>query len=411
MIRILILDDSTTKVKKIIDLINSIPGLSSENIDIAKDLITARSILHSNLYDLLILDLNLPNREGDDPDPTAGHNFVKELQICSDYLIRPFHILGLTEYDEAMQKSDPIFAEMMWRVIKYDPSTTGWEVQLRNKINYLLDSKKSLRENPFIGHEYDLAIVTALQIPELKSILDLSANWKEERPPNDSTIYHTGTFLKAGKSVKVVATSAAQTGMSAASVSSMKLISRFRPKCLIMCGIAAGLKEAKVELGDILIAESSWDHESGKKIVKENDDVFLPDPKNIPLDNSLKEFLQAKVGNNSYLSEIEKDWPGAKPKTSLKAHIGPIASGSAVIANKKIIEDIKGHCRKLIGLDMETYGVFYSAINCVRPKPLIVSIKSACDYADAKKNDDFQEYAAYTSARYAYHFALDFLGK
>ena len=48
---------------------------------------------------------------------------------------------------------------------------------------------------------------------------------------------------------------------------------------------------------------------------------------------------------------------------------------------------------------MESYGMFYAAYNAIKPLPKIVaSIKSVSDFADIKKNDNYQEYASYTSA-------------
>ena len=73
-----------------------------------------------------------------------------------------------------------------------------------------------------------------------------------------------------------------------------------------------------------------------------------------------------------------------------------------------MIDEIKGHSRKLIGIDMETYGVFYSSINCSKPRPYgVLSLKSISDFADPEKNDNYQKYAAFTSANYLYNFALN----
>jgi len=43
---------------------------------------------------------------------------------------------------------------------------------------------------------------------------------------------------------------------------------------------------------------------------------------------------------------------------------------------------------------------YYSGPN--RPKVLIA--KSVCDFANPEKNDNWQSYAAYTSAQFAYNF-------
>lgn len=79
-----------------------------------------------------------------------------------------------------------------------------------------------------------------------------------------------------------------------------------------------------------------------------------------------------------------------------------------VLANNKLIDDqIKQHHRKLIGIDMETYGVYYTSIHCSKPRPVAISIKSISDFGDSKKDDSHKEYAAYTSANFFYNFVLE----
>ena len=59
-----------------------------------------------------------------------------------------------------------------------------------------------------------------------------------------------------------------------------------------------------------------------------------------------------------------------------------------------VIDEIKKHSRKLIGLDMETYAVFFAGENCSKPRPSVFAVKSVSDFADESKRDDFQEYAS-----------------
>ena len=62
-------------------------------------------------------------------------------------------------------------------------------------------------------------------------------------------------------------------------------------------------------------------------------------------------------------------------------------------------EIIDNQVRDLIAVEMEVYGVYYAANWAISPRPQFIAIKSVCDYADAEKNDDFHDYAAYTSVR------------
>lgn len=82
----------------------------------------------------------------------------------------------------------------------------------------------------------------------------------------------------------------------------------------------------------------------------------------------------------------------------------------AVIASKDEIEKIKEHSRKLLGIEMESYGMFYAAENAIAPRPIYVaSLKSVSDFATIEKNNDYQDYASYTSAALLKHLVLNVL--
>jgi nucleoside phosphorylase len=197
-------------------------------------------------------------------------------------------------------------------------------------------------------------------------------------------------------------------GMPAAAVLTMKIINNFKPNYLVMAGITAGIK-GQVNLGDILVADPSWDYGSGKIKDEEGEAVFYPDPQPIRLNPDIKELLTLISNNNSLLDEIKSKWPAEKPETSLKLHIGPVASGAAVLSHNSVIESIKKHNRKLLGVEMESYGVLYAATHCPKPRPIVIAIKSVCDFADSEKNDNYQRYAAYTSSSILYNLAMNYL--
>jgi nucleoside phosphorylase len=405
MIRILIADDNDHKIKKIREVIDNIPEI--EEYDIAIDLVTAKKYLSTNHYDLLVLDLNMPNRIGDDPMPTNGANFLLELDRSSR-LIKPAYIIGLSAYDNYIEDYQTKFDDHLWGLVKYDELSDSWSNKLVKKINYLIQSKRDLSVNINGKYQFDLAIITALRVPELQSILNLQADWSSFKLNNDATEYHKGIFKKGEKKITVVAASTSQMGMVASSLLTHKLIVNFRPKQVAMTGIAGGVNGIS-NYGDILAADISFDSGSGKIRTDKNGVAkFEPDYKSINLQTDIKEALQESKANRDFLDSIKKLWSSDSPDTELNIHIGPLASGAGVIENRKVIDEIKGHSRKLIGIDMETYGVFYSAINCSKPRPYsVLSLKSVSDFADPEKNDNYQNYAAFTSANYLYNFALE----
>jgi nucleoside phosphorylase/CheY-like chemotaxis protein len=405
MIKILVTDDDQNKLKHIRSLLDSIPEI--EGFDTATNIIAAKKLMSSQHYDLLILDLCLPLRDGDDPNPENGINFLDDINRVNR-IIKPYHIVGLSEFGGYIDQFKVKFENQLWALIKYESGSTLWETLIKGKLNYLIDSKRSLFNPKALFYQFDLAIVTALRQTELEAVLALPASWQAFKLPNDATEYFKGCFSQHNKKITVIAAAAPQMGMVAASVLTDKLITNFRPKHVVMTGIAGGVKGVG-NFGDILVAEISYDSGSGKiKADEDGNAIFEPDYRSIDLNVDLKEAILSCKTDRSFLDDIKKRWMGNKPSPELNVHIGPFASGAGVIQNKKIIEQIKGHSRKLIGIDMETYGVFYTCKNCSKPRPYTVaSYKSLSDFGDHDKNDDYQKYAAYTSATFLYHFALE----
>lgn len=80
---------------------------------------------------------------------------------------------------------------------------------------------------------------------------------------------------------------------------------------------------------------------------------------------------------------------------------------SAFTQSAKVIETLTGLARKLGGLEMEAYGVYYAARHTLEPAPVPIVIKAAADYADEHKNDNFQQYCAFISAKFAFHLIVN----
>lgn len=415
MISILIVDDIPAKISAIKKLLLNIPPITRQEITIASDIINAKRLLIEKQFDLMILDLSLPQRFGDDPDDDGGVSFLEDLS-SDPTLIAPFHIVGLTEHPDLTKKHNSFFINNLWYLITYEPEYRLWEEQISNYAKYLIKSKMELVNPSNVKYDYDLAILTILNETELKEIKALDGHWTEQKFPNDTTFYHTGYFEKDGKNMSVVVASTDNAmGMPAASVLAMKMIQRFRPKYLCMAGICAGIK-GKGKVGDPIVADRVWDYGSGKHIIKKIDgkriEAFKPYINQIPLDKELSAQFSNIITKGLYFNEIQSSWKHDY-SDKLNGKIGPFASGSAVIANENKLNDIKEQHGQLIGFDMESYAVFYAADNCSHPKPTPFIIKSISDFGDSHKNnpkkDEFQEYAAFTSAQLLYHFAINHL--
>jgi len=402
--KILLLEDNKDKAIETEKVIKGYSMSKDIDITIVEDIVKARNKLTSCNYDLMIVDLLVPNIYGDDPQADASINLLRELKIDPD-MNMPSHIIGLTAYMNEHSDYEQYFNIENRFLLDYSLSSEDWKEQLLNEIHNIYLSNISSDENEY---KYDLAIICALNNPEFQAIKRLSDDWKPLYHPISSIRFHETFFTKPdGSHLRVIAVTVDIMGMNATSTLATQVIDLFHPRLIAMTGIAAGIK-GKVNLGDILIANPSWDSGAGK-IKKDKDSgkkLFELDMKQEPLDDDLYHQVRTLQDDTSFLNSIYDKFDGDKPEAYLKVCIGSVASGAAVIANSDIRKEINSQSRKLIGIEMETYGLYYAANHSTKPRPKVISIKSVCDYADEEKSDNYQKYAAYTSARFLYEFAI-----
>ncbi|MFA9394112.1 MAG: hypothetical protein ACERJ1_05280 [Halodesulfovibrio sp.] len=404
MIKILIVDDESRKASALIEMFKDV-GLKSDQWDYAHDKVDARRYFAKKKYQLAIIDLYLPERLGDPIEANGGLDLIDEL-LEDEGLLMPKSVIALTAHLGLSKEQQTVFSENLIHLVKYSETDGAWKKQLESKIRFLCKEIVS-QESQVNEYKTNLAVITALQSPELKAVLKQMSSVVEKYDFSDPTVYHEGRFSGDGKELSIVAASADQMGMTAAATLSMKLINKYRPKYLVMVGICAGIS-GEARLGDILISEHSWDYGNGKVVFKEGKRKFLHDPKMLPLDSAVLNLFKNSIAKKEFFSEIEDDWLGNDLEYRLRAIIGPVASGAAVVQDAEFLSIIKDQSRKLVGIEMESYAVFYAARNSCEPSPTAVSLKSVCDFADESKNDSMQEYAAYTSAAYLKKFALKY---
>src|SRR6476620_6526813 len=102
--RILIVDDS---VSKIADIVSALREISQGfEVEYSKDCIDALNKL-SQKFDLILLDLLLPLRSGDEPKTTGGKYIVSEI-YRNTKLKPPTYILCLTQHESLVEDFHPI---------------------------------------------------------------------------------------------------------------------------------------------------------------------------------------------------------------------------------------------------------------------------------------------------------------
>jgi nucleoside phosphorylase len=376
-------------------------------IEVARDIVAAKRHLLVSSFDLMILDVQLPENSQSNPTRDGGIKLLDELFSRDIYQV-PREVVGLTAFDEAIADSSASFNEQLWTVIKYDISSDHWEEQLQRKVQYIRLAERS--QSTPTEYRSLLGIVTALHKPELEAILDLPWNWKVVERANDPATYFEGSVYAAGSQHQVYAVAAPRMGMTASSIATMKLIEAFRPRFVGMGGILAGIRN-QCEIGDVIAVDPSWDYGSGKRIATSSGSIFKPSPHQISIDPFLRSKLIQMAQDTQVADEIRRSWKRGYGGSVLRIHVGPVASGAAVSADASLLEEVQSQHRKLLGLEMESYGVLAAAAECTMPQPKAFCLKSVCDFGDNQKNDDGQLYAAYTSAQAIKIFVDRYLAK
>lgn len=402
--KILLIEDNESKKEKIITVLIDSSVAVRTDFTVCTNIIDAKKMLRSTKFDVLLLDMRLPNRaDTQDIQSMAGLEFLKEFKYDRRYH-QPKEIIGITECEEELSKVKKDFDENLLQIIYYHPSKSEWGKLLVDRFEYLISCEQDKND-----YDYDIAIICALETPEFKAIKDLSQNWVNIKRDNTSLSFYETFFEFEEKKLKVIAVSIDKMGMVPTAVLATQTIEMFRPKYLTMTGIAAGIK-GEVELGDILVFNPSWDSGSGKLKVDENEkQLFEIDPKQETIDSDMILNIKELSGDTQFLNKLREDWKYSQIKSVITVHTGPVASGAAVIANENITNEIKLQSRKLIGIEMEAYGLIYAAKHATKPKPEPLVIKSVCDFANKDKNGGFQEYAAYTSAKFLYEYAKRYI--
>lgn len=179
---------------------------------------------------------------------------------------------------------------------------------------------------------------------------------------NGGGIYYSAGFSRDGKRYQVLLSQQPDPGMTAAAAHTMKVINLFKPKYVILTGIAAGVMRKNEDgqlYGDIVVADVVWDYTSGKFVKAGDSSIkfgsvgFISRPRVIRTDKALLKYAEAAIKS---------------PENQNHVHIGTMACGTSVVANKEVVEKrIHSQFKETAGLDMESYAVMYAAKHAVPP--------------------------------------------
>ncbi|ACS38971.1 response regulator [Methylorubrum extorquens] len=406
MLSVLIVEDDNQKFGRVREVLLQ-EGVAEDNICQAISSASAFKQLQKRRFDIMILDINIPRREGEPERADEGVSFLDEIYKQTE-IHKPRHIVGLTAHDDIVERFGDRFSDRLWTLVKYSVNSDQWASRIKSQVEYISAFKRSEYFSDGVTFGADLAIICALEDVELEALRSCRDDWSTLRLPHDETRYITCNIEVEGKSFSIIAAAAPRMGMPTTAVLATKMIFNFRPRYLAMVGICAG-RYGKANLGDIILADPCWDWGSGKISSVNDEPVFQPSPHHLDLEQDFVEAIREMKRDVALLAQIKAKYQGPKPPHELSLHIGPLASGAVVVADKPTFHRLQDQHRNLLGIDMEAYGVAVACRGAGKPRPQFIVAKAVSDFADKDKADDFQPYAAHNSARFLLEAAKVFL--
>lgn len=385
--RFLVVDDDSSKVDLLRgELISN--GVLPQDIVDADSVVSARRALASGSFDVMLLDVLLPTRRGALPSGANSIELLKEI-IDDGTSTAPRYIVGVTAELAAIEAHAVDFSRMTSNVILVTPGEDAWKEFLRNLISFL--TKVNASHSAF---DVDICVLDALKTPELDAVIHAwPLNLSAEKLLNNSVLYQDGTCTLRRQNFRIVCGYPGQMGPIAATHAATSMLAAFRPRVLLMTGICGGFSE-HVSIGDIVVAERSWDWQSGKW---SEEGVLLAAPDH--REASVELVARARTIEAVTVKEIAESFSGARPSSEPKMLFGPMVTGSSVVASADIQKVFRSQHRKMAAIDMECYGVYYAASVTHGPATKVICVKSVSDLADRGKSDDFHRYCSFLSAR------------
>ncbi len=185
-----------------------------------------------------------------------------------------------------------------------------------------------------------------------------------------------------------------QMGLVNAAVTASLCIDRFKPSIVGMSGICGGFA-GRAGLGQLFVSSMVYEYQSGKWA----SDGFQNEPYQVATDHVTLVKLRSLISKGNLLSELESGFNGCRPEVTVQPEIGIFTSGSAVVADSKLMDQIKHVHRKVNALDMELFAV-QRAAEVSTFKPVCICAKTVVDLCDENKSDKLHKYGAYISAKF-----------
>lgn len=391
--KVLLLEDDDSKANRVREVIVSAAG-GYADICTCNDVATARQNLNAAVFDLIVLDVQVPIRRDEAPEDTAGVELLKELLEDGAHKL-PRYVVGVTGIERLYDDCSTVFSAHGWALLPYSPASGEWADALRYFVGHVARHAVAQQQTGATEAPVDVVILTALEQPEFYGLKTAFPELKGPRPLDEKTLLWEAEIPGPKRPLRIAATFAWQMGLTATALLSERLITSLRPSLFAMTGICAGFPDS-VRLGDVIVATQSWEWQGGKLVPGKDGTSLQPAPEPYRPSAAVLTALKQCTSLDAVREVISKYFP-SDSGSSWTTHFGTLVSGLSVVAAKEKMDEVRLQHRKVIGVEMESYAI-YAAARFHPLSPHSIVVKGVCDFGDSSKNDAFQLPAAIRSA-------------
>ena len=401
-LNILIIDDKEQKIDNLRRVIASI----SEDIEVeeAQTIVDAREKMRDVSYDLVILDMVIPELEGEEPSRTGGSDYLTEIYENPD-IKRPLQVIGLTEFEEEFNQQKEEFRDRLWYLLFYSQKDVRWKKNLRNKVTQLMGMKRDFVQTLMSRDKFDVGVICALseEFEQMQRAFD-GCVWDDCRLPGLPFLFRTTTVPTSSlHDVKVIAACAERAGVCATSILATAMYTVARVDSLFMTGITAGVNDGTIRLNDVIIADCVGDYATGKlEDAKEGEVTWLREIHEASASSRLLSAASSVARDAEICADINSELLQqhlVTGETQVKFYIAKTVCGPFVLASSALVDILKSSDRKLQAIDMEGFGLYLTAHSLEKQA---LWIKAVCDFADRSKGDAYHKSCSYASAAFLY---------
>lgn len=386
--RCLIIEDSPAKLLAVRDAINAATAGETCEIHDADSLSNAVRLLSSTPYDIIFLDLMLPYLSDGAADSRAGLELLRQIRR-DDSVNRLSRVIGISAFPDEILEHRTQFDKFGVLIIEFGPDGT-WKAAVTRVVSEIL-------EVTAFPISVDFVVVVALE-KERNGYNATDADLSEETVVRGVSIQFLKT--RSDRPALGVLIRMRQMGLVAATFEVAAALSLFDTRIVAMSGICAGFP-GRTDLGQLIVGSPAWEYQAGKWA----ENGFEIAPYQIPLRPKTRAVIDVALRDQAFLRSLELDldphW--RRPPVKKSPCLGPVATGSAVIADGNKLKHVEQQHRKLAALDMETFGLYYAVHEHFNQDIHFFAVKCVVDLADAGKGDELHQYGCAVSARAALH--------